>query len=91
VSLKGVFNVYRRPNRSYEGYHRDKRRKNVDRLAILESRHAGPPPPSAMRRFLGAIGRLMRRRGEASLSSRMPPPTTTPTPTPTPTPIDPEA
>jgi hypothetical protein len=76
-----VFNVYRRPNRSYEGYHRDKRRKNVDRLAILESRHAGPPPPSAVRRFLGAIGRLMRRRNEAQ----------TPVPPAEVEPIDPEA
>lgn len=62
MSLKGVFNVYRRPNRSYEGYHRDKRRKNVDRLAILESRHT-PPKPSAFRRFLIALaGRLGGRR-----------------------------
>jgi hypothetical protein len=61
VSLKGVFNVYRRPNRSYEGYHRDKRRKNVDRLAIFESRHA-PPKPSAFRRFTMALASFLSRR-----------------------------
>jgi hypothetical protein len=61
VSLKGVFNVYRRPNRSYEGYHRDKRRKNVDRLAILESRNA-PPPRSRFREFISALGSIFKRR-----------------------------
>jgi hypothetical protein len=63
VSLKGVFNVYRRPNRSYEGYHRDKRRKNVDRLAILESR-ATPATRrrSAFREFVSAIGSIFRQR-----------------------------
>ena len=63
MSLKGVFNVYRRPNRSYEGYHRDKRRKNVDRLAILEARH----DPTVRRRsplrdLLSAIASIFKRR-----------------------------
>ncbi|HEX8915582.1 MAG TPA: hypothetical protein VF796_24730 [Humisphaera sp.] len=64
MSLKGVFNVYRRPNRSYEGYHRDKRRKNVDRLAILESRtNPTPRRRGAFRELVSAIvGGLFRRR-----------------------------
>ena len=63
MSLKGVFNVYRRPNRSYEGYHRDKRRKNVDRLAILESRNAPAKPRSAFKDFVsGLLGRVLRLR-----------------------------
>jgi len=62
VSLKGVFNVYRRPNRSYEGYHRDKRRKNVDRLAILESRTSSVRRPSRFREFLSAISSIFRRK-----------------------------
>lgn len=64
MSLKGVFNVYRRPNRSYEGYHRDKRRKNVDRLAILESRTSSTPVRrrGAFREFISAIGSIFRRR-----------------------------
>ncbi|QOV92130.1 hypothetical protein [Humisphaera borealis] len=63
MSLKGVFNVYRRPNRSYEGYHRDKRRKNVDRLAILESRHSpGTPRRSAFREFVSALASIVRRK-----------------------------
>lgn len=62
MSLKGVFNVYRRPNRSYEGYHRDKRRKNVDRLAILESRHTPSGRRSAFREFVSALASIVRRR-----------------------------
>lgn len=61
MSLKGVFNVYRRPNRSYEGYHRDKRRKNVDRLAILESRHTGGRR-STFRELISALASIVRRR-----------------------------
>ncbi|MDB5294170.1 MAG: hypothetical protein JWO31_153 [Phycisphaerales bacterium] len=63
MSLKGVFNVYRRPNRSYEGYHRDKRRKNVDRLAILESRTGSAAKPrGAFRDFVSALLSIVRRR-----------------------------
>jgi hypothetical protein len=63
VSLKGVFNVYRRPNRSYEGYHRDKRRKNVDRLAILEARHDPTVRRrSAFREFVSAVLSIFRGR-----------------------------
>ena len=62
MSLKGVFNVYRRPNRSYEGYHRDKRRKNVDRLAILESRHSTTPRRSRFREFISAIASIVKRK-----------------------------
>jgi hypothetical protein len=62
VSLKGVFNVYRRPNRSYEGYHRDKRRKNVDRLAILEGSRTSGSRRSSFREFLSAIASIFRRR-----------------------------
>jgi hypothetical protein len=63
VSVKGVFNVYRRPNRSYEGYHRDKRRKNVDRLGILEARvGGGGKRRGGFRAFLSAIGSIFRMR-----------------------------
>jgi hypothetical protein len=63
VSLKGVFNVYRRPNRSYEGYHRDKRRKNVDRLAILEARKDPTVRRrSGFREFLAALASIFRGR-----------------------------
>ena len=61
MSLKGVFNVYRRPNRSYEGYHRDKRRKNVDRLAILESR-TKPVKRSALRQFISRVAAILQRK-----------------------------
>lgn len=63
MSLKGVFNVYRRPNRSYEGYHRDKRRKNVDRLAILEARRDPTiRRRSAVREFFAALTSIFRGR-----------------------------
>ena len=62
VPMSGNFNITRRARRSYETYHRDKRRKGVDRLAILESRNAPRSPQSGLRSFFTALGRLLGRR-----------------------------
>lgn len=61
--MSGNFNVSRRPKRSYENFHRDKRRSGVDRLAILEARTGSRGPrSSALREFFSALGSLFRRR-----------------------------
>ena len=63
MSLNGNFNVTRRARRSYETFHRDKRRKDVDRLAILESRVGGRRPPAGgLQSLFKALGRLLRPR-----------------------------
>lgn len=54
-------NVSRRPRRSDESFHRDKRRKNVDRLAILESRVSDRRRPSALRIVVSALTGFLRR------------------------------
>jgi hypothetical protein len=55
----GNFNVSRRPNRKDETFHRDKRRRGVDRLGMLEGHRRRP---SALRVFFSALGGLLRRR-----------------------------
>ena len=62
MSLSGNYNVSRRPKRSYENFHRDKRRSGVDRLAILEARNGGGRRPSRLRLFLSALTGFLRRR-----------------------------
>lgn len=61
MSLTGSHNVTRRARRSDETFHRDKRRKDVDRLAILESRTAPRRRRSAFEAVLGTIARLLGR------------------------------
>lgn len=61
VGLSGNYNVTRRARRSYENFHRDKRRSGVDRLAMLESR-TGRPRKSGVREFFAALSSLLRRR-----------------------------
>ena len=63
MSLNGSFNVTRRAKRSYEHFHRDKRRNGVDRLAMLESRTApAVRRSSGLRGLFSALGGLLRRR-----------------------------
>lgn len=61
MGLSGNHNVTRRARRSYENFHRDKRRSGVDRLAMLESRTARPRR-SGLREFFNALTNLLRRR-----------------------------
>ena len=55
-------NLSRRAHRSDETFHRSKRRKGVDRVAMLDIVKSGPRRPSAARRFLSALSDLFRRR-----------------------------
>ena len=52
------FNVSRRSNRKDESFHRDKRRRGVDRLGMLE----GHRRPSPLKVFFSALTGLLRRR-----------------------------
>ncbi len=54
-------NMSRRPHRADEGFHRSKRRKGVDRLAMLEL-YTNPPPPSRVRGFLSVLTGIFRRK-----------------------------
>ena len=56
----GNFNVTRRPNRKDESFHRDKRRRGVDRLGMLEGGRRRRP--SALKIFFSALTGLLRRR-----------------------------
>ncbi|HWE03855.1 MAG TPA: hypothetical protein VG326_15730 [Tepidisphaeraceae bacterium] len=47
-------NMVRRANRPYEDYHRDHRRKGLDRTAMLESR-TNPRRKPLLVRIIGAI------------------------------------
>lgn len=62
MSLSGSHNVTRRARRSYENFHRDKRRTGVDRLAMLESRTNPQRAASGLRHFISALTQLFRRR-----------------------------
>src|SRR3954451_17994506 len=62
VGLSGNYNVTRRARRSYETFHRDKRRSGVDRLAILETRNGGGRRASRLRLFLAALAGVLRPR-----------------------------
>ncbi len=62
MALNGSFNVTRRANRSYETFHRDKRRTGVDRLGMLETRSSGRRRTSGLREFLSALSSILRRR-----------------------------
>jgi hypothetical protein len=55
-------NLSRRSHRADESFHRSKRRKGVERVAMLDIVKSGPRPPSAARRFLSALTGLFRRR-----------------------------
>jgi hypothetical protein len=55
-------NMYRRAHRADETFHRGKRRRGIDHLAMLEAAKAGPRPPSAMRRMLSAIASALTPR-----------------------------
>jgi hypothetical protein len=55
----GNFNVSRRPNRKDESFHRDKRRRGVDRLGMLEGRRRRP---SRLKALFSALTGLLRRR-----------------------------
>ena len=61
MALNGSFNVTRRAKRSYEHFHRDKRRNGVDRLAMLESRTNPVRRSSGLRGLFSALGGLLRR------------------------------
>jgi hypothetical protein len=55
----GNFDVSRRPKRKDESFHRDKRRRGVDRLGMLEGHRRRP---SALKVFFSALTGLLRRR-----------------------------
>ncbi len=52
-------NLMRRPGRADESFHRDRRRQNVDRLAMLEQ----PQRRSGLRALFEWIARWLNRRG----------------------------
>ena len=52
----------RRANRADETFHRGKRRRGLDHLAMLEAVKAGPRSPSAMQRMLSAVAGVFSRR-----------------------------
>jgi len=52
----------RRAHRADETFHRGKRRRGIDQLAMFEAAKAGPRPPSAMRRMLSAIASVFTPR-----------------------------
>jgi hypothetical protein len=55
-------NMSRRAHRSDETFHRGKRRRGLDHLAMFEAAKAGPRRPSAIRRMLSAIAGVFTRR-----------------------------
>ena len=57
--MAGNFNVSRRPKRKDESFHRDKRRRKVDRLGMLEGHRRRP---SALKLFFSALTGFLRRR-----------------------------
>jgi hypothetical protein len=55
-------NMSRRAHRADENFHRGKRRRGIDHLAMLEAAKAGPRPPSAVRRMMSAIASVFSPR-----------------------------
>ena len=55
-------NMMRRPSRPDESFHRSSRRRNVDRLAMLEQRTGGTPRRGLASRLVAMVRSILGRK-----------------------------